>query len=152
MTCSFTYWQEKLYKASAIWNKQNFSSFCLPPSSLTIKDAYVSSANRSCRVGSALLKHASLIIDSAKDHQNRPHDPQRKKPGEKIHFLFRSQDGAEKRVCKKTCHQGFSKSVFVCINSVWQIKVNSKNCSDSITVRCIGRPPCFCTTMLRARM
>lgn len=34
--------------------------------SLTIKDAYASSANTSCRVGSALLKHASLIIDSAK--------------------------------------------------------------------------------------
>ena len=75
MTCSFTYWQEKLYKASAIWNKQNFSSSCLPPSSLTIKDAYVSSANRSCRVGSALLKHASLIIDSAKKrYVFLPHD------------------------------------------------------------------------------
>ena len=43
--------------------------------SLTIKDAYVSSANRSCRVGSALLKHASLIIDSAKKrYVFLPHD------------------------------------------------------------------------------
>jgi hypothetical protein len=131
--------------------------------SLTIKDAYVSSANRSCRVGSALLKHASLIIDSAKKrYVFLPHDGtsdislndkahhsmslvpkdstgvlqavirkgseayekgirtgdclieadgipiddactyvtirQRKKPGEEIHFLFRSPDGMEKRV------------------------------------------------------
>lgn len=43
--------------------------------SLTIKDAYVSSANMSCRVGSALLKHASLIIDSAKKrYVFLPHD------------------------------------------------------------------------------
>ena len=130
---------------------------------LTIKDAFVSSANRSCRVGSALLKHASLIIDSAKKrYVFLPHDGtsdiilndkthhsmslvpkdstgvlqavirkgseayekgvrtgdylieadgipiddvctyivirQRKKPGEEIHFLFRSPDGTEKRV------------------------------------------------------
>ena len=131
--------------------------------SLTIKDAYVSSANMSCRVGSAQLKHASLIIDSAKKrYVFLPHDGtsdiilndkahhsmslvpkdstgvlqavihkgseayekgvrtgdnlieadgipiddvctyitirQQKKPGEEIHFLFRSPDGTEKRV------------------------------------------------------
>lgn len=131
--------------------------------SLTIKDAYVSSANMSCLVGSALLKHASLIIDSAKKrYVFLPHDgtsdiilndkahhsmslvpkdstgvlqavirkgseayekgvrtgdylieaddipiddvctyvaiQQRKKPGEVIHFLFRSPNGKEKRV------------------------------------------------------
>ena len=131
--------------------------------SLTIKDAYVSSANMSCRVGSALLKHTSLIIDSTKKrYVFLPHDGtsdislndkahhsmslvpkdstgvlqavirkgseayekgvrtgdylieadgipvddvctyvtirRRKKPGEEIHFLFRSPDGTEKRV------------------------------------------------------
>ena len=132
--------------------------------SLTIKDAYASSANMSCRIGSALLKQASLIIDSAKKrYVLLPHDGSRditlndktchsmrlvpsdstggvlqavvrkdseaykkgvrtgdllieadgipvvdvctytairlgKKPGEEIHFMFRSPDGTEKRV------------------------------------------------------
>ncbi len=131
--------------------------------SLTVKDAYASSANMSCCMGSALLKHASLIIDSAKkryvflphngtsdiilnDKAHRsmslvPMDStgvlqavvrrdseayvkgvrtgdllieadgipiddvctytairQGKRPGEEIHFVFRSPDGTEKRV------------------------------------------------------
>ena len=131
--------------------------------SLTVKDAYASSANMSMLIGSALLKHASLIIDSAKKrYVFLPHDGSGditlndktshsmrlvptdstgtlqavvrkdseayrkgvrtgdllieadgipvvdvctytairlgKKPGEEIHFLFRSPDGTEKRV------------------------------------------------------
>ena len=131
--------------------------------SLTIKEAYVSTANKGIHIGSALLKHASLIIDGPKKrYVFLPHDGtsnitlndkdvhsqrfvpsdstgmlravirkgsaayekgirtgdylievegipiddlctfyairSRKKPGEEIHFVFRSPDGTEKRV------------------------------------------------------
>ena len=43
--------------------------------SLTIKDAYASTANKVKHIGSALLKHASLIIDGPKKHYVfLPHD------------------------------------------------------------------------------
>ena len=55
-------------------------------------------------------------------------------------------------ILKKSCHLGFSKSFLVCIIGVWQQEKRIlKRCSNSITGRCIGWPPYFCTMMLRAR-
>ena len=58
----------------------------------------------------------------------------------------------EQRKMEKSLPLGFSKSVFMCIIGVWR-KENKhlRRCSDSITGRCIGWRPCFCTMMQRAR-